>query len=300
MGCFQLKDRVQIACNLCHIPISFQGKVRNDDEFYWIYTFLGIAAGEVEHLSLTGPPVKLWDCKGGATSWIRRCERNWNQSKKPSREGLSTVLSLTPEFLELDLYVIKAIPTRRSPQALSLSKSVLESGILAQKKETNFPFGFLNSMKSLMLGSSLSTILSKHLLGAVPQNWVYESTHRPLAVAIDCGLDWIKDIMGVLCEEVIGSQEFGPFDNQDELQNVAEFLVDSIARHVEAAVHHLKKIYLQPMLEFLAFNTDGRFRSFTNLGSLAVHVSSGPKNNKAVLKGIPPQFFLAMPACLAA
>lgn len=87
MGCSQLKDRVRIAYNLCHIPISFQGKVRNDDESYWIYTFLGIAAGEVEHLSLTGPPVRLWDCEGGATSWIRRSERNGNQSKKPSQEG---------------------------------------------------------------------------------------------------------------------------------------------------------------------------------------------------------------------
>lgn len=155
-------------------------------------------------------------------------------------------------------------------------------------------------MKSLMSGSSLSTTLSKHLLGAVPQNWVSESTHRLLAVAIDCGLDWIKDIMGVLREEVIGSQEFGAFDNQDELQNVAEFFVDSIARHDEAAVHHLKKISLQPTLEFLAFIMNGRFRSLTNLGSLAVHVSSGPENNKAVLQGIPPQFFLAMRACLAA
>ena len=294
LECSQARDRIQIACNLCRIPASFLGSLRNNEECHWIYVALTIAVGELGHLALSGPALQLWDGETGLYSWVSHNQVLSNQLRRPFRKIGSGIASISPSYIELDLLLFEILPQKPSTEVLLLATQVLDHDILMRKSDWGHYYLDIESTQQKQFFEALNEVWAESL----PPGLLRESLHQVLACALDCGLEWIKNIMEVLRESIVKEQSFGPFTQDEQLFKATCCLLDGLSPLVTKSYASLNENYFEDVLSFLAFLTDERFRTVMNWGRKSAWVQCGSEKQKAVLPGVDARYFLAVPACL--
>ena len=118
-----------------------------------------------------------------------------------------------------------------------------------------------------------------------------------LAVLIDCGLDWIEQLMDVFTAHVIGDLPFGSFSNDDDFSRAARYLLNELRVSEGGRVDDEDK-YSRSILGILGFLTDNRFRSVLNWGRRTIRIQAND-GSQALTQWTDPNYVLAIPACLS-
>jgi hypothetical protein len=73
LACTKINDKVQIAINFSVLPLYWKGSASSEDDVYWIFILLALAANEASVLGFEGPPLQLRHSNGVVgLSWAHR------------------------------------------------------------------------------------------------------------------------------------------------------------------------------------------------------------------------------------
>jgi len=191
--CSRKGDLISIALNTSSIPLYYDGEVTTVEDVIWIFSILVLAAGDVVPLVVDGSKLRIIDGnRKDILSWAI-CPNHGRVDESLPITDSSLITGATRDYIELDLLIFKSLPSTPSAESLDIS-----SRIIAQHKLTALAREFLmaanyqvrRSVKIMGYDPGSNTGDSPGLFTSFHQVW--------LAQAIDCGLDWILRLPGVL------------------------------------------------------------------------------------------------------
>jgi hypothetical protein len=286
LGCSDEKDKIQIALNLAGLPLCWMDTAKtNDEEVYWIFTVLALAAGEASVLAFRGPRLNL--CNETVFSWARRSYNPMAECKAPANENDLRITSVKPAYLELDLFFLEKPAIRPPITAINLAEEILRNHNLYDRD---------NPIRNVRTKAQFESFVKTQDVRV----W-YEVVRDILACFIDGGYEWMKFAGNVFYEEFCKS--FGGWDGIDvagasrdhsSLSSAARALLSS--QHIDDSAPAFTEKYLNPTINFLAVITDRRFHTF---GQGDMRINTSPSGDQALIPTVFPGQKLAVPAVLA-
>ncbi|SPO01508.1 uncharacterized protein DNG_04181 [Cephalotrichum gorgonifer] len=151
----------------------------------WIFSLLVIASGDLVPLALTGPRLKIPDGAGKETlSWVSGSMMGIIDYKMPATAP-DSITAVTKDYVELDLIVFAAQPRPASPASLDVASRIVEEHEL-------------DMLARDFIAAADETIQSRFRVAAInssggsrPDAPLNGFVKAWLALAIDCGLQWI-------------------------------------------------------------------------------------------------------------
>ena len=270
-------DRVQIALNLCDIPLACKfgedyRKSRNREQnpnlteeqadkklldlCCIFFSCIALAAGDFAMLASIGPPLHCVSLGIGQRSWIRYLTTG-ELSIPLSRTSPVSITSLEAEFLELDLLFLDGDLHYPSPAAIDLAQNLIVPEMLKRK------------IASTSYGP-LQTLFQKHIQmieqrGEHNPDLILTWLRQMLAISIDCGIDWMKAAGEHIKRDLVKKNPISgamppTASIEPYLQDVALTVLSSAGFPGTSDDTHFKEEHLKPILRFLDLITDLRFR----------------------------------------
>jgi hypothetical protein len=285
LGCSDIKDKIQIAINLSGLPLCWMDTAKTEDEVYWIFTVLALAAGEASVLAFRGPLLKL--CTETVFSWARRSYDPMVECDVPNNENDLRITSVRPAYLELDLFFLEKPAIRPSITAIDLAEKILRDNNLYDRD---------NPIRNVRTKAQFESFLETQDV----RLW-HETVRDILACFIDGGYEWMKFAGNLFYEEFRksfarwdGSDVAGAFRDHSNLSSAARVLLS--LQHIEDSAPAFTEKYLDPTINFLAVITDRRFQTF---GQGDMRINTSPSGDQALITTVFAGQKLAVPAVLA-
>lgn len=181
--CRDLEDIVSIALNTSRMPLTFRGSAKTREDILGIFAAISIASGEVVPLVLEGGTLQLPPDTTGksAVSWMKR-PYNTSHDEWPQSSLANTIHRVESEYIELDLYLFANLPTMATQSSMTIAAAILaehnlEHSFGGNDFGTNCPDEY-----ALKIGPALQA----------HQELCLDFGQQCLALAIDCGIDWIR------------------------------------------------------------------------------------------------------------
>ncbi|KAH7068387.1 heterokaryon incompatibility protein-domain-containing protein [Paraphoma chrysanthemicola] len=194
-GCSRKGDLISIALNMSSIPLYYKGDVTTVEDVIWLFSLLVLATGDVVPLVVEGSKLKITHGKRKKIlSWANYPHQGVLDERLPITDS-SLITGVTRDYIELDLLIFKSLPSIPSGESLNLS-----SRIITQHKLTDIAQDFRMAADQ-QVRRTVETM--KYDLGSNKSDnpGIFTNFHQVwLAQAIDCGLDWILRLPGVLRE----------------------------------------------------------------------------------------------------
>lgn len=295
LDCSKINDKVQIAINLSGLPLCWKGSAESDNDVYWVFILLALAANEASVLAFNGPPILFRHPNGEILpSWARRSYSTQGECRILVERDELGISSFSPEYVDIDLLFLQKQAQRPSEEALLLADKIIRQNQLCDRKVS-----VLDPLKQRDVDSLLSEYDNKTMIHAAVRDTV--------ACFIDGGIPWMKSAWDVLYTELVreGRQDkddtfyagfFGTFDESaSHLRSAAETILD--LSNINENRMDFNTLYLQPVLNLLALVTDGRFRRFLQHDTMRIQTSS--TGDQALVRGVLPVQEMAVPAALA-
>jgi hypothetical protein len=187
------QDKLSVAFNICGLNVYFKGKLLTADDCCAVYSMLALAAGDATVLCTRGQKLKL-GANSEITSWMQWPVCFYRIQAANMSLDSAAHFTVTPRELTLDLYFFQS-HSQRSPTKECLDRATKLHEFLEQK-------GMF----------ALHTRRGTDIRSFIPG----------LAVALDCGLDWM-----VQAWETVSSTE-GAIDcyTLSSLEEAAEAYVE--------------------------------------------------------------------------
>jgi hypothetical protein len=206
-GCQEVRDLCAIAWNRTGLPLVFKGTLSSLDEIHHISSLVAIASGDTFPLFAQMKPVELQGPNGKI--FLTWCGRPFGitQDQRFESEELGSIHSVTAEYIELDLLLIKGRPLPISPQAWAEACYIIDHYYPAKRKAPNLPAQWSPETEKLVS-------MSNHQLERFALGFNFPQTI--LAAAIDCGLPWIRKFaIRLMFESVTGKWSNGAVKSFD-------------------------------------------------------------------------------------
>jgi hypothetical protein len=285
LGCSDKTDKIQIALNLSGLPLCWMDTAKTDDEVYWIFTVLALAAGEASVLAFRGPLLKL--CNETVFSWARRSYHPRVECDVPANENDLRITSVMPAYLELDLFFLEKPAIRPSIAAIGLAEKILRDNKLCDRD---------NPIRNVRTKAQYESFLETQDV----QLW-HKTVRDIFACFIDGGYEWMKFAGNLFYEEFRksfvrwdGIDVAGASRDHSNLSSAARALLSS--QHIDDSAPAFTEKYLNPTINFLAVITD---RRFLNFGQGDMRIDTSPSGDQALITTVFPGQKLAVPAVLA-
>jgi hypothetical protein len=256
--CSEKKDMVSIALNTARLPLVYNGHLNTCEEVIWIMALLAIASGDVQPLVMDGAAHKVPEDNGTRTivSWVRKPQVIVNSKRIPHIDKRS-IMAATKEYIELDILLFTDLLEKPSQASMEKSSALVKTH-------------FLEALSyNLSLGGSAEVqkahnFLQDHSLTSdFIQTW--------LALALDCGIDWIKRLPSVLIEGTVDWPLWGQLtDNslfpgfRDKFEAAAIDLLSLIGENAKDTPEFTTN-YLGPTVKFVECLMDSKLRVLTEL-----------------------------------
>lgn len=196
-GCLKVQDMVSITLNTAGIPLAYSGKIDSKGDFVWVFAAVAIAAGDAMPLLLTGRKLRIPDAVGGqrmTVSWMTDPISGIVDDKQPS-SLVSSITGVTREYIELDLLVMIDRPLMASKASLEKAATMLEMHSGSEPAEP----------KSARIISLMSDAMLRSR-GDRPGGTMETFRQTFLALALDCGIDWIRRFPDIISADTKGPE----------------------------------------------------------------------------------------------
>jgi hypothetical protein len=259
LDCTKINDKVQIAINFSGLPLYWEGSVSSEDDVYWIFIVLALAANEALVLGFKGPPLQLRHSNGVVgPSWAHRSYSTKGEGRFPIDRDDLGISSLTPEYLDVDLLFLQK-EGQKPPnlKAQSLADKILRENNLYDRKV---------SVPDPLKQRGVDSLLFKYNNMPI----IHDALCDTVACFIDGGGSWMKSAWDIFHTELIQETTkddifyagfFGSFDESISfLSSAAETILDF--HGINEDTPDLKEQFLPSVFGLLALVTDGRFRRY--------------------------------------
>lgn len=230
-------DRISIAMNLSRLGFFYKGSSSSCDWCSWICTALSLAAGDMSPLTLRGPKLRIQGDKGPFASWAQRPRSDEGRVTVKNTSGL---IGITPESIELDLFLIYSVPETPSSDRVRLADFIINRFSVSAEPDDIFS-------------------QRPHLYG---HKWLINA----LASSLNCELDWILRFTR-LFQEHFDTEEwpFGSLPQPDpRLEDAALEVLSIFSISIDQSAG-FREQYLNTVIQFLTFLIHERFKKLTNL-----------------------------------
>ncbi|PMD16933.1 hypothetical protein NA56DRAFT_282513 [Hyaloscypha hepaticicola] len=187
---------VSIALNTARLPLVYNSHANTIKEVIWIMALLTITSGDVQPLVMDGTTatkLKMPDNDGTRTitSWVEQpIVLTIPSSKRIPHIDKHSITAITREYIELDILLFTDLPEKPSQASMEKTSVLVKTHFL---KELNHSISTGGSEEAqgahqFLQGNSISHDFI--------QTW--------LALALDCGIEWIKRLPSELIEQTAG------------------------------------------------------------------------------------------------
>jgi Heterokaryon incompatibility protein (HET) len=251
-GCEKVTDFCTIAMNTAGIPLVFTGTVQSREHIHYIFSLLVLASGDVGSLLIQGQKIQSKDSSGKVfISWAEQPSHCGPEELRLGTPIPQSISSVTAEYIQLDLLLIKARPMKVSEESIHKAKLILEK--CASKGK--------DSMRRVEHSSYTDPII-KFAVGVINKSdyrsmWTWRT--ELLGSALECGINWIRRLPGVLeTETKSGTWAHGKFDDFDlSFTDAATDLLFHFGITQANSIEFNNK-FLHPTIRFLTYFTDDR------------------------------------------
>ena len=292
-GCLKKGDLVSIALNTWELPLIYDGELHSAEQAVAVFSLLAIATEDLTPLVMSGSKLRLEDGNIGKqiVSWLVHPLHGVSDSRMPlTLEG--SITAVTAAYIELDLLVFATLPSDATPDSFQKAAMIIEKHNLT---DIHRDIAVRADDDVQQTYQSITTEITK--LGHAGQGPLQTFHQRFLALALDCGLDWILGFSDTMEQESWTDWSYGsmattvhpglveaaysllqPFDVQNDKLSIPR-------EHVDKAVRFLS-LLLDPRLQFLTISPR--------------RLSIGPKSsNSAILPAVSNRCWIAVPAAVA-
>jgi hypothetical protein len=258
LGCLKKEDMVSIALNTARLPLVYSGHLNTSEEVIWIMALLAIASGDVQPLVMEGTAHKFPEDNGTRTivSWVRKPQVIADAKRIPHIDSRS-IMAATKEYIELDILLFTDRLEKPSQASMEKSSALVKTHSLEA----------LNH--NLSIGGSVEVQQAHNFLQEHSLSWDFIQTW--LALALDCGIDWIKRLPSLLIEQTVDWPHWGQFtDNslfpefRDKFEAAAIDLLSLMGEN-EKDTPEFTTNYLGPTVKFVECLIDSRLKVLTEL-----------------------------------
>jgi hypothetical protein len=260
LDCSKKEDMVSIALNTALLPLIYRGHLNTCEEVIWVMALLTLASGDVQPLVMEGTKLKGPEVNGTRTivSWVAKPQvLTIAGSNRIPHIDRRSIMAVTKEYIELDILLFIDLPKKPSQASMEKSSALTKAHSL---EELNH---YLSIGGSAEVQGAHNYLQSHSLSPDFIQTW--------LALALDCGIDWIKRLPSVLIEQTVGWSHWGQFtDNslfpvfRDKLEAAAIDLLSLFGKN-EKNTPDFTTNYLNPTVKFFECLIDSRLKVLTQV-----------------------------------
>ena len=281
--CRDTQDIVSIALNTSGVPLTFKGEVRSQEDILRIFASISIASGDVGPFTLEGRKLERANGAGNTVSWMKEPALG-SYDEWPQSSLANTITRVEHEYIELDLYVFAGLPTMATQSSMDtaaaiLAKHHLEDTFGNEKIGRNSPDAYFSPLFDQKYAS-----LSKNF------------GQTCLAVAIDCGIDWIRRFPAIVQDKTAPPPPFGSIGvpDSDTFLDVASRLLSALGITKDNREDFVED-YLTPTTHFLTCIAD---RNLKRLSTLPRRIRTGEHDFALTIETIN-RFWFAVPVALS-
>jgi Heterokaryon incompatibility protein (HET) len=198
LGCLKKEDMVSIALNTARIPLFYTGHLNTCEDVIWVVALLTIASGDVLPLVMDGTKLRVPDDDGTKTivSWVDQPQVLKSEVRIPLIDS-NSITAVTKEYIELDILLFTDLPKRPSPASMEKASVFAEAH-------------YLDGWNNYLSIGAPEEVRNAHnyLQGRISRRYIIQTW---LALALDCGIDWIKRLPSLLIEQTADSWTLGEF-----------------------------------------------------------------------------------------
>jgi hypothetical protein len=258
--CSKKEDMVSIALNVAGLPLVYRGSLRTKDDAVCVIALLTIATDNVLPLLMDGPKLRIAsndEIQVGTTlSWTQDFQTANHLNPVPLLDS-SSITRVTKEYIELDILLFKNLPQKPSIASLASASKLLTEHHLDE------------------LAQSIAVSEPKYVRDV--HDWLQQSptmksfTQTWLAIAIDCGFEWITTFSSTIIEKETNPWYWGQFaantvlkDHRDQLHEAAVELLSLLGKTEENA-QDFSSDYLDPTMQFFEYLLDARLKMLAEM-----------------------------------
>jgi hypothetical protein len=256
LGCFKKEDMVSIVLNVARLPLFYSGHLNTCEDVIWLVALLAIASGDVLPLVTQGTKLKVLedDRTKAIISWVDQPRALTSEKRIPLVDSRS-IRAVTKEYIELDILLFADLP--KMPSQASIGKASALAKVhfldtLSHDLSIGYPAQVQNATKYMQSQSHLQDFI---------QTW--------LALALDCGIDWIKRLPSLLIEQTADRWYWGQFTVnslspafRNKFEAAAIDLLSLIGKNEQSTPDFIKS-YLDPTVKFFKCLLDSRLKILT-------------------------------------
>jgi hypothetical protein len=258
LGCLKKGDMVSITLNAAHLPLFYSGHLETREDVTWVMAILTIASGDVLPLVARGTKLRVPDNhRTKIVSWVDQPGVLVREKRIPLIDG-SSITAVTKEYIELDILLFTDLPKKPSQASMEKASTLARLHSLDELKHS------LSVGEPKLVQDTHKYLQSHSMEHDFTQTW--------LALALDCGIDWIKRLPLLLIEQTAADQwTWGQFAtnplfsiHRNKLEAVAIDLLSLIEKN-EKNTPDFAKSYLNPTVKFFECLLDTRLKILTGL-----------------------------------
>ena len=181
---------VSIALNTARLPLFYSGHLNSPEEVHVVLAILTIASGDIQPLIMDEGKLKYPANDGKKTiiSWVERPQiLTTADSKRIPHVERHSITAATAEYIELDLLLFTDLPQKPSKASMEKSLDLINLYFLRELSD------------NLSTGSSAEVQKAHNYVEK--SLWQQDFMQTWLALALDCGIEWIKRLPSVLIEQ---------------------------------------------------------------------------------------------------
>jgi hypothetical protein len=244
-GCKEVADFCDIAMNTAGIPLVFNGKIQSRVHIHYIFSLLVLASGDVRSLLIQGQKIHTPDASGKVfVSWADQPKHSGPTELRLGTPIPQSISSATEEYIQLDLLLLNARPTKVSEESMQKARSILEKHASTKDNQS-------------LIDPTVEFLVERTNKSDYGLEW----TRELLGSAIDCGIDWIMRLPDVLDRESqSGAWEHGRFNDFDP--RFTDAATDMLLHFgiTRANSVEFDDKFLHPTIRFFTCFTDNRLR----------------------------------------
>ena len=259
LGCTKKEDMVSIALNTARLPLVYSGHLNTCDEVIWIMALLTLASGDVLPLVMEGTNLKVPEDNGTKTivSWVKKLPVLTDADSKRIPHIDRSSMAVTKEYIELDILLFTDLLEKPSQASMEKSSALAKANSLEELSH------YLSTGGPVEVQKAHNYLQCHSISQDFIQTW--------LALALDCGIDWIKRLPSMLIEQTADWSHWGQFtDNslfpvfRNKLEAAAIDLLSFLGKN-EKNTPDFTTNYLDPTVKFFECLIDCRLKLLTKL-----------------------------------
>ncbi|KAH8901810.1 hypothetical protein BR93DRAFT_973219 [Coniochaeta sp. PMI_546] len=292
-GCQNKGDLVSIALNTWKTPLLYDGEIHTIEHAIVVFSLLAIASGDLTPLVTSGSKLTLLNdsTNDQAVSWLVHPLHGVLDGRMTMTLP-GSITSVTAEYIELDLLLFTSLPEDATPDSFQKAAQIIELNNLMDIHRD------LAAAADEAVQQTMQNITAE-IAGLAPDRQAHLRTfhQRWLALALDCGLDWILGFADIIEGDSWGDWPSGSIDA------TADCRLANAANSVLALFNCQKNSVSRPpgcvnnTVRFLACLLDPRLIFFTT-SPRRLPVGPGPAD-WAIVPTISNRCWVAVPKAVA-